>query len=306
MKAIIDSERLRVVVDHPGQDGPLVVFSNGMGAILDYWDTVVDALPDLTCVRFDRPGLGGSAVSDRSSRDIRTEVARIIAVADWVDPARSVVLVGHSYGGVLVEATARLHPDRVQALVTVDGTDPNEYADPTRRTRPAYARLITLVNSSGPIAAVTGTVLERVITYLSTVRANGPRLTPAQIALVATPMHVATIFHEDARLPGHCAEAIELETDRPMPNIPVHVLIGGQTGGLIVRRQQAWIERAERHGRMLGRRTHIEVFRSAHLMMLDVPSEVAAAIGSAVNGWPPASTATIDATAATGGTPECR
>ncbi|MEI8083553.1 MAG: alpha/beta hydrolase [Actinomycetes bacterium] len=306
MKATIDGERLRVVVDHRGQDGPLVVFSNGMGAILDYWDTVVAALPDLTCIRFDRPGLGGSPVSDRSSRDIHTEVARIIAVADSVDPARDLVLVGHSYGGVLVEATARLHPDRVRALVTVDGTDPNEYADPSRRTRPAYARLITLVNSTGPIAAISGTVLERVITYLSTVRANGPRLTAAQVALVATPMHVATIFHEDARLPRHCAQAIELETDEPMPNIPVHVLIGGQTGGLIIRRQRAWIDRAERHARVLGGRTHIEVFRSAHLMMLDVPTEVATAIHSAADGWPPTSTETIDATAPTADTPECQ
>ena len=283
----IHGEELRVAIDNRDATGPAILFSNGLGTILDYWDPVVDRLPDLTSIRFDRPGLGGSPVSKRSSRDLGAEIDRLLAVGSSVDPQRKLILVGHSYGGVIVEAAARLHPERVAGLVLVDSSDPAEHADPKPRSRPLYARaIITFAGSAPQVAKRLGAAIEQLTIFVTTARKDGPRLSAAQRALVSTPGHLASIFHEDARMPKHCSQLIDIEQRQPMPDIPVHMLVGGESGGLIQIRQKNWIKRAEARLPLFGPRSRIEIFRAAHLMMFDVPAEIAEAITMAAHGIP--------------------
>jgi pimeloyl-ACP methyl ester carboxylesterase len=47
-------------------------------------------------------------------------VADLTAVVDTLAPGTKIVLVGHSYGGLLATEFARRHPARVQGLVLVD------------------------------------------------------------------------------------------------------------------------------------------------------------------------------------------
>ena len=64
-------------------------------------------------------GLGESG-TDGTPKTIEAHLQDLGAVIDALAPDRKVVLVGHSYGGLLATEFARLHPGRVQGLVLVD------------------------------------------------------------------------------------------------------------------------------------------------------------------------------------------
>lgn len=283
---VIGSERMRVVVDHPEAHGPVLVFCNGMGTSLDYWDPVIAALPDLTCIRFDRPGLGGSAESPVDATDIRVEVERVLSVADGVvTPRRPLIAVGHSYGGIVAETAARLHPDRVSGLVLVDGTDPEQHAnDDTRLESVVAAAISTAVKVPG-FARLVGSAVERVATHSTTVAANGPRLTSEQRALVTSRSHIRNLFREDLRLPAHCRQVIEIQQAMPFPHIPVVLLVGSEARTVLgTKHATSWVSLNARRVESFGDLARLQILRSAHLMMFDVPIDVAEAIRDVAQG----------------------
>lgn len=101
--------------------GPVtVVFESGFGQGAGVWQEVAAALgKDYHSIAYARAGLGGSG-SDGQSRSIAAHLTDLGAVIDALAPGRRIVLVGHSYGGLLATEFARRHPDRLQGLVLVD------------------------------------------------------------------------------------------------------------------------------------------------------------------------------------------
>ncbi|WP_237577818.1 alpha/beta fold hydrolase [Noviluteimonas dokdonensis] len=116
-------------VDRPGYslqvarqgDAPVaIVFESGFGQGAGVWQGVVDELgATCGCVAYSRAGLGKSG-TDGKPKTIEAHLQDLGAVIDAQAKGRKVVLVGHSYGGLLVTEYARLHPERVQGLVLVD------------------------------------------------------------------------------------------------------------------------------------------------------------------------------------------
>ncbi len=283
----VDGEQLRVAVDHPKAEGPAAIFADGLGISYDYWDPVIDLLQNVTAVRFDRPGLGGSPTSNQSSRDLRHEVERLLAVADEVVPDRDLLLVGHSYGGLIAEATARWYPERTVGLVLVDAIDPTEYAKANWTPPPLRARALGLLFQNNRFATYGGPLIEKVGTLFNTTRKTGPRLSDEQRRLISTPRHLRTILKEDVRLPRHCSQGLELEEQTAMPDIPVQVLVGASRGRPFASLETRWIERSRRRLPQFGPRVNFLLVRSAHLMMFDSPHAVADAISRALKGLPP-------------------
>jgi pimeloyl-ACP methyl ester carboxylesterase len=72
-----------------------------------------------TCVLYDRAGSGWSdpASSPRGADEITSDLHTVLCLADVHSP---LVLVGHSYGGLLVRAFAQRFPNEVAGLVLVD------------------------------------------------------------------------------------------------------------------------------------------------------------------------------------------
>jgi pimeloyl-ACP methyl ester carboxylesterase len=103
--------------------GPLdVVFESGFGQGADVWDAVVAELgASCHCLAYARAGLGKSG-TDGQAKSLQNHLEDLGAVADALAPGRPIVLVGHSYGGLLATEFARRHPGRVAALVLVDPT----------------------------------------------------------------------------------------------------------------------------------------------------------------------------------------
>jgi pimeloyl-ACP methyl ester carboxylesterase len=115
-------------VNCAGKGEPLVVLEAGLGGNAHGWDYVA---PDIsrftrTCA-YDRAGLG-SSVAPQGVRDADDDVADLQKLVDALGGG-PVVMVGHSYGGLLARLFASRNPQAVAAVVLVDAMG----RDQTRR-----------------------------------------------------------------------------------------------------------------------------------------------------------------------------
>jgi pimeloyl-ACP methyl ester carboxylesterase len=120
----VGGHRLHVV---RSGDGPTVVFENGPGGMALDWTLVQEQLGDeVTTVGYDRAGMGWSDVGPRP-RDVATIVEELHAALAASGSPAPYVLVGHSYGGLIVRAYAYTHPDEVAGLVLVDAAHEDQF-----------------------------------------------------------------------------------------------------------------------------------------------------------------------------------
>ncbi len=109
-----------------GRGSPVVVLEAGGGGDHRVWDAVQPELARTTRVcSYDRAGL---ALSDAApKRATATQKANdlhdLLSVADVRGPY---VLVGHSYGGMLVRVYADRYPDDIAGVVLLDSSHPDQ------------------------------------------------------------------------------------------------------------------------------------------------------------------------------------
>lgn len=106
--------------EQKGQGSTIVVFESGFGQGAGVWDAVVaDLGPGCRCITYARTGIGPSG-TDGTPNTIQKHVRDLGGVIDALAPSKKVLLVGHSYGGLVATEYARSHPDRLIGLVLVD------------------------------------------------------------------------------------------------------------------------------------------------------------------------------------------
>ena len=106
--------------EQQGQGPTTVVFESGFGQGAGVWkDVIADLGPQCRCISYARAGLGQSG-SDGQPKTIEQHLQDLDAVIESLAPGQKLVLVGHSYGGLLATEFARRHPERLQGLVLVD------------------------------------------------------------------------------------------------------------------------------------------------------------------------------------------
>jgi pimeloyl-ACP methyl ester carboxylesterase len=106
--------------EQQGQGPVVVVFESGFGQGAGVWkDTIANLGTGFTSITYARAGLGKSG-TDGAPKTIEQHVQDLGAVMDALAPDRKVVLIGHSYGGLLATEFARQHPQRLLGLVLVD------------------------------------------------------------------------------------------------------------------------------------------------------------------------------------------
>ena len=85
-----------------GEGTTVVVFESGFGQGASVWkDVIADLGAECRCVAYARAGLGKSG-TDGKAKTIEEHLQDLGAVIDALAPDRNVVLVGHSYSGMLV------------------------------------------------------------------------------------------------------------------------------------------------------------------------------------------------------------
>jgi pimeloyl-ACP methyl ester carboxylesterase len=105
----------------PGE--PVVILEGGALQPVETWNTIFDRVAAVApVIAYDRRGIGGSEFdSEPQTLAHVTHSLHALLAAMAVPPPY--VLVGHSYGGVLVRAFARTYPGEVAGLVFLDGPD---------------------------------------------------------------------------------------------------------------------------------------------------------------------------------------
>jgi pimeloyl-ACP methyl ester carboxylesterase len=118
----------QIAVETLGRVGPVIVFESALGEDMRGWEKV--ALPLAACayvVLYDRPGIGRSAPRVGTSLLLANTVADQLAeLLQAIGVAPPYILVGHSLGGLYVQAFARSRPQDIAAVVLVDSASPFE------------------------------------------------------------------------------------------------------------------------------------------------------------------------------------
>ncbi len=123
--AQIDNRRIEFALT--GNGNQTVVFENGLGVTMDWWEKVIPELGgNVNAFAYNRPGYGNSdpVASPRDGQHIVEELRQLLTAQQLPPPY---ILVGHSLGGLYMQFFARLHPDEVSALILVDSTHPEQF-----------------------------------------------------------------------------------------------------------------------------------------------------------------------------------
>ena len=181
---------------------PLIVFESGLGTPMGNWDTISDSVakhaPILT---YDRPGIGASE-PDQELPTIKNVADKLVKLLDTLNLPPPYVLVGHSFGAALVRGFAVYYPELLAGLVIIDPADFTE----TAKNKREYYELF----------GWTATQIDQKIATLDAGRKNRNSDRPQSIQ-----------EERDVLEKMRETDFKEIQ-ENPLPNIPVHIIVGGR------------------------------------------------------------------------------
>ncbi|MEW9573811.1 alpha/beta fold hydrolase [Rhodanobacter sp. Si-c] len=139
----------------PANAEHVVVFENGWSASLSYAVWLEEALsPHVRVLSYDRAGIGDSRSTAPLTPTALTQ--QLLALLSTLGIQQPVVVVGHSYGGLIAALHAAQAPAMVRAIVQIDPTSEfdHELIDRSFRIMPLVGRfmqLCALLKIDGPI-----------------------------------------------------------------------------------------------------------------------------------------------------------
>lgn len=126
-KTFASHDGTMLAYDVIGKGTPIVMLTGGPGFSSDYFRPVAERLKSrrLAFVLFDQRGTGRSTMSivDAKTHAFANLVADLEALRKELGQEK-LILVGHSWGGILSMVYAAEHPDRVRALALIDAGGP--------------------------------------------------------------------------------------------------------------------------------------------------------------------------------------
>lgn len=119
-----------------GDSGPVVVLETGLDEDIGSLQVLDDALssPDVAAMRVcrsERAGIGASPPlgADGAGPSPARAADQLLAALDQVLPDERYVVVGWSYGGMVAQAFADRHADRLAGVVLLDSAVPEQFTD---------------------------------------------------------------------------------------------------------------------------------------------------------------------------------
>jgi pimeloyl-ACP methyl ester carboxylesterase len=206
-----------------GEGSPTVVLEAGAGMGLVSWSTIQDELGRFTeTCSYDRAGYGWSepGPKPRNARQITSELSTLLENAEKAGPY---VLVGHSFGGLIIRLFSHTHPGQVAGLVLVDGIhedggevwgQESALYRPTWRLAPVLARIGLVRLGAGSVLPQIGAVADEAYRHML----QQASLSRAVSALSAELLSLPT---SEAQLRG---------TGRSLGELPLIVVAAGHLG----------------------------------------------------------------------------
>jgi pimeloyl-ACP methyl ester carboxylesterase len=134
--------------------GPTVVLESGIASTSISWVKIQDELVnEARVIAYDRAGLGWSS-RPHTPRALENVVAELHAMLHLSEAPKPFVLVGHSYGGLIVRLFAKLHPDEVAGVVLVDSVDTRDWHPLLEPQRRRLARGVMLSRRGALLARI--------------------------------------------------------------------------------------------------------------------------------------------------------
>lgn len=247
---------------------PTVLLVGGCGVPYYQWDAVVARLVGQAVVRLDRPGLTDTPWP----RVLPTLAAEVATLDDLLDTFTGpVVAVAHSMAGPHLEAFARLHHGRLAGLVLVDGSlDP---APRPQRSQAAWLALSRTVHVIGilPPLRLLGSLGDRVLVAGQSSRRIRDPAHPDATAVYRSRDAMASVVAEQAAYRQQLWDLDQIRRVRAWPPLPTIVLTAAGAGG------GRWVEAQRRLAELLEAE-HVVLDDARHMIMLDEPEAIVAAI----------------------------
>jgi pimeloyl-ACP methyl ester carboxylesterase len=254
---------------------------------------------------YDRAGFGWSDAGPlpRTAGVIADELHTLLLRAAVRPPY---VLVGHSFGGLVVRIFAARHPEQTAGLVLVDPAHPEEWLDPdedarrqiergarlcrygARAARLGIARLVAILATSGALAPARALV--GLVSRGGLSRADEEILAPiwklpAEARKPLKHFWTQPKFFEalGSQIASICESAAEARDAalHARSDLPLIVISAASSGARRVQLHEALARRSSR-----GR--HLVAANSGHWIPLDEPAVVVQAIRELVEQWRPA------------------
>jgi pimeloyl-ACP methyl ester carboxylesterase len=170
---LIDVGGFRLHLNCSGNGSPAVIFDAALGASSISWSLVQPEVASLTrACSYDRAGFGWSDAGPlpRTAGRITDELRVLLTRAEISPPF---ILVGHSFGGLVVRVFAARYRSDVSGMVLVDPAHPEDWVNPAPKEQVKIDRGVRLCRQ-GAVAARLG--FARVVALLAGIGA----LTPAR------------------------------------------------------------------------------------------------------------------------------
>ncbi len=298
---VVDIGSCKLHLKRQGSGQPVVALEAGIAATSISWSPVQTRLANFTTVcSYDRAGLGWSERRpDRSCPcTLEQMVGELEALLYKSGLAGPFVLVGHSFGGLLVNAFAHAYPEQVAGLVLVDPVSVTYWGNASQANTDQIRAGVRLLRR-GAILARIGLVRAA----LSVLNAGGrwfPRHVGQAVARHGSDQ-MQSLAGEVAKLPRDLRSMVRAHWSRPkafqamaeyleaLPacaraglkinvpaNIPVTILSSGNATAGELRERDAWAGQSER-----GR--HVKLPETGHWLQLESPELIADAVRGMVN-----------------------
>jgi pimeloyl-ACP methyl ester carboxylesterase len=285
----------RLAVQVRGQ-GPVVVLEVGVGAggIGFYWSGVDARLAEFCrVVVYDRAGLGGSdAAQPRpTARDRAQDLAALLDALEIHGP---VILAGWSFGGLIIENFAARFPERVDGLLLIDPTPPDQFtavtaAFPRWQRALMHSRLALLPSRAMLLAARLGLLKTRgAKKHLRQMLASaaGPGAHPesldAFVEFMTTPAAHRGTLMEVSSVFNSCQDTQALLAKSGLPPVPLIVLSALYRGKRVSPRIADFSERLRQSHQRTAAMSPQGEFREVPDVGHNIPDEAPEAIVGAV------------------------
>ena len=204
-KVVLDGVEIAIQtirLDEREAGQPVIVFESGLGTPMGNWDKIVaDSLNLGPMVTYDRPGIGASEAIDEAPT-LKNVADRLVSLLEHLKVEPPYVLVGHSLGGVYVRGFAVYYPEKLAGLVIVD---PGDFTETQQNKRDYYE--------------VLDWDEERISQHIRMEVDKRAR------RRAGAPPAIRREGEALARMRIHDFQEIQTHA---LPNIPVHIVVGGR------------------------------------------------------------------------------
>jgi pimeloyl-ACP methyl ester carboxylesterase len=285
---LVDVGGYRLHLACQGEGSPTVVMEAAIGETGLLWSLVQPTVAQRSraCV-YDRAGLGWSDArpKPRTALVMVEELRRLLANAEVPGPY---VLVGHSFGGLLVQLYAARYPQEVAGLVLVDSAHEQQYRRAPREIRELVPQLEEQARQQFEALKaliVSGSVDAGMLPVPPGLPASAAETFRALVA--ASPKHVETFIAEQQAVAAIHAELAADITS--LGDLPLIVLSHGQPmamPGLAPEVNQAyeqlWQQLQAELAALSSRGRLVVAQDSGHYLQLEQPQLVIDAIAEVV------------------------